>query len=98
MKELLKEIGMYALMLVAGFVFAATLAKDKEVRELNAAELLCNERVIDAELKQGEAAEHAYNAGKQTMAEAIIALCNEDGKIKLDGAVPICELVIGQEI
>lgn len=98
MLNLFKELGTVVFLLVAGATMGGGFVGNGIASDIIDAELACNERVIDAEIKQGEAAEHAYNVGKEEMANTILSLCNEDKKIKLDGAVLLCELVIGKEI
>jgi hypothetical protein len=96
--KILKDVGLYTFLVLAGALLSGVAGREASTALLSDAELACNERVVAAEIRQGEAAEHAYNVGKEEMAAAILALCVDDGKIPLDGGVLLCELVIGTEI
>lgn len=91
--RLLKDLSLAVFFTAAGVALATVANRYDVERVVNIASIECSKRVVDAQIKQGEAAEHAYNVGKQEMAEAILQRCATDGKIALvEGAVLQCSI------
>lgn len=91
--RLLKDLSLAVFFTAAGLTLATVANRYDVERAASTASIECSKRVVDAQIKQGEAAEHAYNVGKQEMAEAILQRCATDGKIDLvEGAVLQCSI------